>query len=377
MATIDRYSLWPGNAGSITEARQEPKHMTQSEAEPMFPIPAVYLIQGGGDFTNTPVSKLQAVLEQHWPGLNFVRPDLPDPGSPAHVAVKQLLQIEIPEGSLLVGLGLGGLVAARLQELGRQDLQVIAIGSPTRADEVILEGWAERRLAFYSSRDPVIGSGIANWPQLASFSRDLYWLDQRTDQHLKYIARLFDWYVEGTLPKWIHEIRKPTATKQERDELVWNRMAQLRAKTEDREVREGQAGRPRNFAEVGDAMRGGRSWSVAWGDWLHEFVYSKEAQSLAAEPPSWFSAERRAMMAGAAEFFANLYELPRPTWIDKPEYFLAEMEYRPYVAAEADDGHFMACPPLSEAAFYRMKARCPPEMQRRGVLVEARSLTVL
>ena len=115
--------------------------MTQSEAEPMFPIPAVYLIHGKGDSTNAPVNKLQAVLEQHWPGLNFIRPDLPfhDPRSPADVAVKELLRIEIPEGSLLVGLGLGGLVAARLQELGRQDLQVIAIGSPTWADEVALE----------------------------------------------------------------------------------------------------------------------------------------------------------------------------------------------------------------------------------------------
>jgi hypothetical protein len=32
------------------------------------------------------------------------------------------------------------------------------------------------------------------------------------------------------------------------------------------------------------------------------------------------SAERRAMMAGAAEFFANLYELPKPVWVDKPKY---------------------------------------------------------
>jgi hypothetical protein len=363
----------------LIEAWQEPKHMTQSVAEPMFPIPAVYLIHGKGDSTNAPVNKLQAVLEQHWPGLNFIRPDLPfyDARSPADVAVKQLLRIEMPEGSLLVGLGLGGLVVAKLQELGRQDLQVIAIGSPTRADEVTLESWAERRLAFYSSQDPVVGSRIANWPQLASFSHDLYWLDQETDQHLKYIARLFDWYVEGTLPKWIHNIRKPAATKQERDEIVWNRMAQLREKTEDRDVREGQAGRPRNFAEVGEAMRAGRSWNLAWGDWLHEFVYRKEARSLAAEPPSWFSAERRAMMAGAAEFFANLYELPRPVWVDKSEYFLAVMEYQAYLATEADDRHFMAWPPLSEAALYRMKARSPREMLRRNVVFEARSLTVL
>ena len=48
--------------------------MTQSEAEPMFPILAVYLIHGIGDSRNASVNKLQAVLEQHWPGLNLFAP---------------------------------------------------------------------------------------------------------------------------------------------------------------------------------------------------------------------------------------------------------------------------------------------------------------
>jgi hypothetical protein len=274
-------------------------------------------------------------------------------------------------------LGLGGLVAARLQELGRPDLQVIAIGSPTWADEVTLESGAERRLAFYSSQDPIIGSRTANWPKLASFSQDLDWLDQETDQHLKYIARLFDWYVEVTLPEWIHKIRKSAATKQERDQMVWKSMAQLREKEDDRVVHEWQAGRPRDFTEVGRAIRAGRSWELAWGDWLHEFVRRKDARNLAAEPPSWFSAQRRAMMAGAAEFFANLYELPKPAWVDKSEYFLAVMEYQVYFGTEADDRQFMAWPPLSKAALYRIEARSPKEMLRRNVAFEARNLTVL
>jgi hypothetical protein len=83
------------------------------------------------------------------------------------------------------------------------------------------------------------------------------------------------------------------------------------------------------------------------------------------------------MMAGAAEFFANLYKLSKPAWVDKPEYFLAVMEYRPYLATESDDRHFTAWPPLSEAALYRMKAKSPKEMLRRNVVFEARSLTVL
>jgi hypothetical protein len=353
--------------------------MSQSKAEPMFPIPAVYLIHGKGESPEGTVMKLQAVLEQHWPGLNFVCPVIPfyDPRKPAAVAVKELLRTTMPRGSLLVGVGLGGLVAARLQELGRQDLQVIAISSPTWSDEVTLESRTERRLAFYSSHDPIIGSRIANWPKLASFSQDLDWLDQETSKNLKYIVRLFDWYVEGTLPKWILDIRQSAATKQERDETVWNCMAQLQGTREDWTNSGWRGGRPHDFAEVGEAIHTGRSWDLAWSDWLHEFVYRKDARCLGAEPPFWFSKERRAMMAGAAEFFAGLYELPKPAWVDKPEYFLAVMEYQAYLATEPNDRHFMAWPPISEVALYLMKARSPKEMLRRNVVFEARSLTVL
>jgi hypothetical protein len=264
-----------------------------------------------------------------------------------------------------------------LQELGRQDLQVLAISSPTWTDEVTLESWAERRLAFYSSQDPIIQSRIANWPALASFSQDLDWLDQETDQHLKYIARLFDWYLEGKLPEWIHNIRKSAATKQERDEIAWNWMAQFQGTSEDWGNSGWRGGRPRDFAEAGEAIHAGRSWDLVFGDWLHEFVYRKDAQCLPAEPPSWFSKERRAMMAGVAEFFAGLYELPKPVWVDKPEYFLPVMEYQTYLATGLNDRHFMAWPPLSKAALHLMKVRSPKEMLRRNVVFEARSLTVL
>jgi hypothetical protein len=83
------------------------------------------------------------------------------------------------------------------------------------------------------------------------------------------------------------------------------------------------------------------------------------------------------MMAGAAEFFENLYELAKPAWVDKSEYFLAVMEYQAYLAMEPNDGHFLAWPPVSGAALYRMQARSPKEMLRRNVVFEARSLTIL
>ena len=74
--------------------------MTQPEAEPMFPIPAVYPIHEKGESPDGPVKKLQAVLEQHWPGLNFIRPDTPfyDPKRPADVAVRELLRIPTAQG---------------------------------------------------------------------------------------------------------------------------------------------------------------------------------------------------------------------------------------------------------------------------------------
>ena len=114
--------------------------MSQPEAEPVFPIQAVYLLHGKGGSPEGTVRKLQTILEQHWPGLDFICPALPhrDPNIPAEVSVQHLLQLQIPQGSLLVGISLGGLVAARLQEVGRQDLQVVAISSPTWADGVTL-----------------------------------------------------------------------------------------------------------------------------------------------------------------------------------------------------------------------------------------------
>jgi predicted esterase YcpF (UPF0227 family) len=321
----------------------------QPEIEPVFPISAVYLLHGKGGSPDGTVRKLQAVLEQHWPGLNFVRPRLPHhhPAVPAEESVRELLRLEIPQSSLLVGISLGGLVAAKLQEAGRDDLQVMALSSPTVADAVALERRAERRLAFYSSKDTVIASRIANWPELASLQRDFDWLTHDTDQHLKYIARLFDWYLEGMLPDWIDTIQRSSLTTLETDETVWASMAQVRPRAAWQE-REWWGGRPRDFAEIGKAMRAGAYWSTAWCDWLHEFVYLKDARCLAAEPPEWFAMERRAMMAGVAEFFARLYGLPKPQWVEKPEYFLVELEYLAYCVEETDDGELMAFPCLCQ-----------------------------
>ena len=155
------------------------------------------------------VRKIEEIIAQNWPGLDFVRPQLPhsDPRVLAEESVDFLRYQEIPQNALIMGISLGGLAAAKLQEADRPDLQIIAISSPTWADGVSLAERIERRLAFYSSKDSVIAGRVDEWPKLASFSRDLNWLSHDTDQHLTEIARLFDWYLEGKLPELIDGIR--------------------------------------------------------------------------------------------------------------------------------------------------------------------------
>jgi pimeloyl-ACP methyl ester carboxylesterase len=175
---------------------------------PLLPIPAVYLLHGKGGSPLGTVSKIEATLKQYWPRLEFVRPRLPhsDPSVLAEESVDFLLSLEIPQNALILGISLGGLVAAKLQEMCRPDLQVIAISSPIWADGVRLQMSANRRLAFYSSNDPVISDRVVDWPRLAPFSRDFAWLTHNTDEHLKRIAAIFDFYIEGTLPQSVDTV---------------------------------------------------------------------------------------------------------------------------------------------------------------------------
>ena len=181
--------------------------MNESSMERTGSIPAVYLLHGKGGSPNGTVNKLAEVLAPRWPRLSFFRPELAhhDPAAAAEASVEQLMRMELPRNALLVGISLGGTVAAKLQEMGREDLHVMAVSSPTWADGVVLKQRPERRVALYSSRDGVIASRVADWPKLAAISRDFGWLTHNTDQHLEPLAKLFGWYLAGSLPERIDE----------------------------------------------------------------------------------------------------------------------------------------------------------------------------
>jgi pimeloyl-ACP methyl ester carboxylesterase len=132
----------------------------------------VYLFHGKGGSPDGSVLSLEAILQHAYYDIRFERPLLPhtDPEVKAEASLDwAVLQYrkQIVPNSLIIGISLGGLIAARLQELSPQlNLSVIPLMSPTWADNVrVEEKWA-KRVAFYSSEDKQI-EGRTNWPAYA------------------------------------------------------------------------------------------------------------------------------------------------------------------------------------------------------------------
>lgn len=170
-------------------------------------VPAVYLLHGKGGSPNGTVAKLQERLQLDWPELEYIRPALlhRDPAVPAEVSVEFLRNLPLETGSLVIGISLGGLVAAKLQEESRPDLNVICISSPTWADGVRLMVRAANRVALFSRADEVIANRIEEWPQLAE-AYELRWLDHDTDKHLGPLTRLIGSYLCGDLSLRVREL---------------------------------------------------------------------------------------------------------------------------------------------------------------------------
>jgi predicted esterase YcpF (UPF0227 family) len=154
---------------------------------------SVLILHGKGGSPEGSAKQLQACLEQQLPELVglITRPLLlhSDPAVLAEDSLTDLSSRNVPRGAMLIGISLGGLIAARLQESGRDDLQVICISSPTWADSVQLTRKMPNRISFYSSKDEVIAGRTHEWPRLAS-AHDLPWLSHDTDLHKEFLAQL-------------------------------------------------------------------------------------------------------------------------------------------------------------------------------------------
>jgi hypothetical protein len=159
---------------------------------------AVYLLHGTGGSPNGSVLQLETELRVCVPEQLYVRPLMPhsDQTVAPSVSVSHLRDLAVPEGALIIGISLGGLVAAKLQETGRADLQVICINSPTWAGDVELRHRMNHRVSLYCSDDEVIAGRTEKWPQLAA-AYDLPWLTgHNTDSHKHALASILNDYLE-------------------------------------------------------------------------------------------------------------------------------------------------------------------------------------
>ena len=158
----------------------------------------ICLFHGKGGSPNGSVSILEKALRPSFPDAEFVRPLLrhTDPNILAEESLADLDQLGIAPSTVVIGISLGGLIAARYQEMTRPDLTVVCVSSPTWADGVRLERPMPLRAAFYSSKDEVIMGRTAEWPSLAK-AWDIGTLTHDTDRHAELLARAIAAYLKG------------------------------------------------------------------------------------------------------------------------------------------------------------------------------------
>lgn len=161
----------------------------------------VYLLHGKAGAPGGSVLQLEDLLKKSFPELRYERPSLPhgrEKGvQPAERSVDFLRELGLEPGALVVGISLGGLVAAKLQETGREDLHVICISSPTQDGGVELQRRVPHRVALYSSADGVIAGRTSQWPDLAD-AYDLPWLSHETDVHKEALVDLIVPYMSNS-----------------------------------------------------------------------------------------------------------------------------------------------------------------------------------
>jgi hypothetical protein len=124
--------------------------------------------------------------------------------------------------------------------------------------------------------------------------------------------------------------------------------------------------RPCNYAELGDLVKSGVEWELAWSEFLHEFFYWRQPGFFALPPPESFSPGYRALLAGTAEFLCEEFGLPIPIWVFDPQYTLDEL-WEPEEWMFPDDEEFRQ----------RRIAKAHPAFLKRRVIFESRNLITL
>lgn len=163
----------------------------------------ITLLHGRDELPNGSVERLEALLRTSHPMVDYARPLIP-----ANLNTKAALQFverffvyRIPQDSLLVGVGRGGLIASAVQyKLPALRLSVAAINSPTDEDGVSAELWGHR-LALYSSVYKPI-AGHCDWDVASPAAYDLPWLANGCENNLYPLAYLISaWARDAAMNK--------------------------------------------------------------------------------------------------------------------------------------------------------------------------------
>jgi hypothetical protein len=151
----------------------------------------VYMLPGLGDHPEgTPLEFQEALCEVvrgMWirPRMRYLQgpPDVP-------ATICDWSYKKIPEGSMLVGMGLGGTVACGLQDYVK-DLIVFAINAPMVVGDYRVHpaGLPGQRVALYNSNLPTL-EGSSSWAGCCDDHADLPFLTQDLKGHLPFLATL-------------------------------------------------------------------------------------------------------------------------------------------------------------------------------------------
>jgi hypothetical protein len=116
-----------------------------------------------------------------------------------------------------------------------------------------------------------------------------------------------------------------TNQRQKTDQIAWEAIKKAYV-VEGAPLGYALSGRPANYTELGQmiADRNG-DFEHSWSEFLHEFLRYRQASFFAERPPSNLSPGWRAILAGTAEYFSEMFHLETPAWVLESEYTLPDL----------------------------------------------------
>jgi pimeloyl-ACP methyl ester carboxylesterase len=164
----------------------------------------IYVLHGRGGSPEGSARTVANLLPSGLPPI--IRPFLShsDPGVSAEGSYEQF---GLYPNSLVIGISLGGLLAAKFQE-DHPDfgLKVVTLVSPTRAEGLALTpGKRPDLIALYSTEDPVIATR-ANWEDFTDNAFNVPWMRNHDVDQQKYsLGLILTEMLQGREPREIIE----------------------------------------------------------------------------------------------------------------------------------------------------------------------------